>query len=122
MRPDRLFVALGLLPLLAGAAWLIALREPTPVAAAADRGGPREPALAEPYAAQDSAGWLGVIVAGQEADIAAELGIGHGTFYRYFRNKHDIAAHVLDRVVERVAAGALEEDPEASDTLEEYRE
>jgi AcrR family transcriptional regulator len=56
------------------------------------------------------------------ADIAADLGIGHGTFYRYFRNKHDIAATVLERVVARIAAAGLEEDPEASATLDEYRE
>jgi AcrR family transcriptional regulator len=56
------------------------------------------------------------------ADIAADLGIGHGTFYRYFRNKHDIAATVLERVVARIAAAGLEEDPDASETLGEYRE
>jgi AcrR family transcriptional regulator len=56
------------------------------------------------------------------ADIAAELGIGHGTFYRYFRNKHDIAATVLERVVAQVAAAGLIEDPESSTTLAEYRE
>ena len=55
------------------------------------------------------------------ADIAADLGIGHGTFYRYFRNKHDIAATVLERVVARVAEAGLVEDPEASTTVEEYR-
>jgi AcrR family transcriptional regulator len=55
------------------------------------------------------------------ADIAAHLGIGHGTFYRYFRNKHDIAATVLERVVARVAEAGLVEDPEASTTVEEYR-
>jgi len=55
------------------------------------------------------------------ADIAGDLGIGHGTFYRYFRNKHDIAATVLERVVARIAAAGLEEDPEASTTVEEYR-
>jgi AcrR family transcriptional regulator len=55
------------------------------------------------------------------ADIAADLGIGHGTFYRYFRNKHDIAATVLERVVARVAEAGLVEDPEASTTIEEYR-
>ena len=55
------------------------------------------------------------------ADIAAELGIGHGTFCRYFRNKHDIAATVLERVVERIAAAGLEEDPFAAATVEEYR-
>jgi AcrR family transcriptional regulator len=56
------------------------------------------------------------------ADIASELGIGHGTFYRYFRNKHDIAATVLERVVAQIAAAGLEEDPEASETVEQYRE
>jgi AcrR family transcriptional regulator len=56
------------------------------------------------------------------ADIAADLGIGHGTFYRYFRSKHDIAATVLERVVARIAAAGLEEDPDASETLEQYRE
>jgi AcrR family transcriptional regulator len=56
------------------------------------------------------------------ADIAADLGIGHGTFYRYFRNKHDIAATVLERVVAQIAAAGLEEDPAASETLEQYRE
>jgi AcrR family transcriptional regulator len=56
------------------------------------------------------------------ADIAADLGIGHGTFYRYFRNKHDIAANVLERVIARIAAAGLEEDPEASTTLDEYRD
>jgi AcrR family transcriptional regulator len=55
------------------------------------------------------------------ADIAADLGIGHGTFYRYFRNKHDIAATVLERVVARIAEAGLQEDPEASTTIEEYR-
>jgi AcrR family transcriptional regulator len=55
------------------------------------------------------------------ADIAAELGIGHGTFYRYFRNKHDIAATVLERVVARIAEAGLKEDPEASTTLDQYR-
>jgi AcrR family transcriptional regulator len=56
------------------------------------------------------------------ADIAAELGIGHGTCYRYFRNKHDIAATVLERVVAQIAEAALVEDPEASTTLDEYRD
>jgi len=56
------------------------------------------------------------------ADIATELGIGHGTFYRYFKNKHDIATAVLDRVIERLANAGLVEDPESSNTLDEYRE
>lgn len=56
------------------------------------------------------------------ADIAALLGMGHGTFYRYFKNKHDIALAVLDRVVLRVAAIGLEEDPSGSDSLDAYRQ
>ena len=55
------------------------------------------------------------------ADIAATLGIGHGTFYRYFRNKHDIATSVMERVVHRIAQAGLREDPESSETIEEYR-
>ena len=55
------------------------------------------------------------------ADIAARLGMGHGTFYRYFKNKHDIAAHVLERVIERFAAPAFQEDPSAANSLAEYR-
>lgn len=55
------------------------------------------------------------------ADIAAELGIGHGTFYRYFKNKRDIAAQVLDRVIAKLGEVGLSEDPEASNSLEEYR-
>jgi AcrR family transcriptional regulator len=56
------------------------------------------------------------------ADIAAELGIGHGTFYRYFQSKHDVAAQVADRVVERIAEALGNEDPADSDTLDEYRD
>lgn len=55
------------------------------------------------------------------ADIAAELGLGHGTFYRYFENKQDIANHVLERVLARVAAPALAEDPESTTSAEDYR-
>jgi AcrR family transcriptional regulator len=55
------------------------------------------------------------------ADIAAELGIGHGTFYRYFESKHDVAARVADRVVERIAEALGDEDPQSSDSVEEYR-
>lgn len=55
------------------------------------------------------------------ADIAEELGIGHGTFYRYFKNKHDIAVHVFDRISLRFAKLGLADDPEAPSTLDEYR-
>ncbi|WP_394837532.1 TetR/AcrR family transcriptional regulator [Pendulispora rubella] len=55
------------------------------------------------------------------ADIADELGLGHGTFYRYFKNKHDIALQVFDRVMMRFTAIGLEEDPRASNSIEDYR-
>nr|WP_200182774.1 TetR/AcrR family transcriptional regulator [Tomitella biformata] len=56
------------------------------------------------------------------ADIAASLGIGHGTFYRYFENKRDIISHVIDGLIGRiVAALATENAPDAANTLDEYR-
>jgi RND family efflux transporter MFP subunit len=66
-------VAVGLLPLIGGAIWLVFLREPKPVAA--------ELALPLLTAANTSelaappahGTWTGVIVAGQEADLGAEL-------------------------------------------------
>ena len=38
------------------------------------------------------------------ADIAERLGIGHGTFYRYFKNKRDILDQVIDYGVERIVS------------------
>lgn len=55
------------------------------------------------------------------ADIAAELGIGHGTIYRYFDNKHDIFEQVLGSALLRVSRAIASEDPRASNTLLEYR-
>src|SRR2546421_13026570 len=55
------------------------------------------------------------------ADIAGALGIGHGTVYRYFKNKDDIAAGVTGRDVGRLARALLGESPTASTTPEEYR-
>lgn len=56
------------------------------------------------------------------ADIAAVLGIGHGTFYRYFENKRDIIEHVIDDLVGRIiGALATENAPDAANTLGEYR-
>lgn len=56
------------------------------------------------------------------ADIAAELGMGHGTFYRYFANKQDIAAKVLERAIMNIASAIADEDPTASNSVDEYRE
>ncbi|QSR27399.1 TetR family transcriptional regulator [Nocardioides aromaticivorans] len=57
------------------------------------------------------------------ADIAARLGIGHGTFYRYFENKRDIVEHVIDDLITRIVETlGAENAPDAVDTLEGYRE
>ena len=55
------------------------------------------------------------------ADLAGELGIGHGTVYRYFDNKRDVAAAVLDRALERIGTVVTAEDATATTTLVEYR-
>lgn len=57
------------------------------------------------------------------ADIATELGIGHGTFYRYFTNKRDIIDHVIDDLAARIIeALGTENAPDAAASLPEYRE
>lgn len=55
------------------------------------------------------------------ADIAQRLGIGHGTFYRYFKNKRDILEFVLEEVVRSLGEVLAREDPTATTTLDEYR-
>jgi AcrR family transcriptional regulator len=55
------------------------------------------------------------------ADLADALGIGHGTVYRYFDNKRDVAAAVLDRALARIAEVVTAEQPDATDSLEGYR-
>ncbi|MER2244293.1 TetR family transcriptional regulator, partial [Rhodococcus sp. (in: high G+C Gram-positive bacteria)] len=56
------------------------------------------------------------------ADIATTLGIGHGTFYRYFENKRDIIDHVIDDLIAKIiSALAVENAPDAANTLDEYR-
>jgi AcrR family transcriptional regulator len=55
------------------------------------------------------------------ADIAAALEMGHGTFYRYFRNKRDIVSHVLVHVLERLNEAVADENPDDADTLDECR-
>jgi RND family efflux transporter MFP subunit len=69
---ERGLLALGLLPLIGGAIWLVFLREPRPVAAELGLPQPMAAAAHETLA-PPSATWLGVIVAGQDADLGAEL-------------------------------------------------
>jgi AcrR family transcriptional regulator len=56
------------------------------------------------------------------SDIAADLGVAHGTLYRYFNSKQEIAERLLDRVLQLLAQTLLQEDPTASDTLAAFRE
>ena len=56
------------------------------------------------------------------ADIAADLGIGHGTFYRYFKNKQDVASAVLEEVIRRISQVVFDIPAVGIDTLEQYRE
>ena len=56
------------------------------------------------------------------ADIATELGLGHGTFYRYFQNKLDIFDNVVDMVIQRIGGVVAVENPSATDSLDAYRE
>ena len=56
------------------------------------------------------------------ADIAEELGIGHGTFYRYFKNKRDILDQVVDYGVERIMDTLTLETAEPARTLDEFRD
>ena len=55
------------------------------------------------------------------ADIATDLGIGHGTFYRYFANKKEIVNQAVDWAVRQITDTVLEEDPSASSSLSEHR-
>lgn len=56
------------------------------------------------------------------ADIASELGIGHGTFYRYFKNKQDVALAVLEEVIKRITRVVTDIPATGIGTLEQYRE
>lgn len=55
----------------------------------------------------------------QIADIAQHLGIGHGTVYRYFRDKTDVFRAVLTDAITKVGLALVDEAPGA-ETLEEY--
>ncbi len=55
------------------------------------------------------------------ADIAKRLGLGHGTFYRYFRSKLDIFDAVVDGIVSAIAGLVLEEAADEAESLEDYR-
>lgn len=55
------------------------------------------------------------------SDIAQKLGMGHGTFYRYFKNKRDMIERVFEWKMEEITALLLNENaPDAVDTLQDY--
>lgn len=54
-------------------------------------------------------------------DISARLGIGHGTFYRYFKSKREIIDRVIDDLTERIMEALASDSPEIANTLEEYQ-
>jgi AcrR family transcriptional regulator len=56
------------------------------------------------------------------ADIAERLGIGHGTFYRYFKNKRDILDQVVDYGVGRIMQALAAETAQPASTLDEFQE
>ncbi|GLE59594.1 TetR/AcrR family transcriptional regulator [Mycobacteroides chelonae] len=57
------------------------------------------------------------------ADIAGRIGIGHGTFYRYFKSKRDIIEHVIDDVTEQIfQAISAENAAGLADDIEQYRQ
>jgi AcrR family transcriptional regulator len=56
------------------------------------------------------------------ADIAAELDVGHGTLYRYFKNKLDIATSVIDDIIVKISEIVADLPPQEITSLEEYRD
>ncbi|MBP7283722.1 MAG: TetR/AcrR family transcriptional regulator [Leptospiraceae bacterium] len=54
------------------------------------------------------------------ADIAQKLGMGHGTFYRYFKNKEDIFDSAINEILKEIVTIAINEKHDAASTLEEY--
>lgn len=55
------------------------------------------------------------------AQIADAIGMGLGTFYRYFKNKLDVFHSVIEGVLNEVAQRVLAEVPTESTSLPEYR-
>jgi RND family efflux transporter MFP subunit len=77
---ERGLVIVGVLPLVAAAVWLVLLREP--LAAEASRAMRPIPLAPERAAVLSAPSFVGVVVAGQDAELGAELG---GEVVRVFR-------------------------------------
>lgn len=55
------------------------------------------------------------------ADIANLLKIGHGTIYRYYKNKQSIFDAVVNSILQKLATVVQDEPPETN-SLQEYKE
>ena len=55
------------------------------------------------------------------ADIANLLKIGHGTIYRYYKNKQTIFDAVVNSILQKLATVVQDEPPETN-SLQEYKE
>ncbi len=55
-------------------------------------------------------------------DIASEMNMAQGLFYRYFASKLDIFSEVVEEIVQRITEGVMTDAPDISNTLEEYIE
>ncbi len=56
------------------------------------------------------------------ADIARELEVGHGTLYRYYESKLDIASSVIDEIIGKITDVVADIPPSGISSLDEYRE
>ncbi|MBI9074498.1 MAG: TetR/AcrR family transcriptional regulator [Desulfatibacillum sp.] len=56
------------------------------------------------------------------SDIAGRLGMGHGTFYRYFENKLDIFVSVIDLIIEKITSIVETDYPTATNSAAEYHQ
>jgi len=54
------------------------------------------------------------------AHIAAELHMGHGTFYRYFANKRDILEHVVAEALGKITSVTFGKDPTSPRDIAEH--
>ncbi len=55
------------------------------------------------------------------ADIANLLKIGHGTIYRYYKNKQTIFDVVVNSILQKLAT-VVQDEPPVSNSLQEYKE
>jgi len=55
-------------------------------------------------------------------DIALEMNMAQGLFYRYFPSKLDIFYEVIEEIVRRITEGVMSDAPGSSATLKEYIE